>query len=452
MKPAVVILAAGKGKRMHSDRPKVLHRLADKPLVAHVVDKALTLKPEAIYMVYGHGGEQVRQALATLPIHWVQQTQQLGTGHAVAQAVPHIDDNTWVLVLLGDVPLIEAATLERLCQSVVPHSIGLLTVTLADAQGYGRIVRNAQGQVERIVEERDADTTIKNIKEINTGILIAQAHDLRRWLAALTTDNAQGEYYLTDIIERAVAEHFEIRTTMPNAVAEVMGVNDQRQLAELERYYQQQQVQRLLLNGVNVRDPARLDIRGQVQAGREVTIDVNVILEGQVTLGDRVSIGPYCLIRDAHIADDVQIFSHCVLESVSVAAHCRIGPFARLRPETQLAEHVHIGNFVEIKKSTVAQHSKINHLSYIGDATVGQAVNIGAGTITCNYDGVHKHQTSIGDRAFIGSDTQLVAPVTVGAGATIGAGSTITQDAPADTLTLSRVPQQTVPGWQPKKK
>jgi len=438
---------------MYSDLPKVLHCLAGQPLLSHVVTTALTLDPQQIYVVYGHGGEQVKQALTGQTIHWVQQIPQLGTGHAVAQAIPQIADDENVLILYGDVPLITSATLQQLITQTPQQNLGLLTVIFNNPQGYGRIVRDAQGQVQRIVEEKDADTLIKQIKEVNTGILLAPAKHLRRWLTQLKNDNVQHEYYLTDIIALAVTEGIAIQTRSPTAIEEVLGVNDRMQLAMLERYYQIQQVGRLMEQGVTVRDPARLDIRGTVQAGRDVVIDVNVIFEGHVTLGDRVTIGPHTIIRNTQIAQDVEILSHCVIEQATIGAGSRIGPFARIRPETQLAEQVHIGNFVEVKKSTVATGSKINHLSYIGDSDIGSRVNIGAGTITCNYDGANKHKTVIGDNAFIGSDTQFVAPVTIGAGATIGAGSTITKNAPADSLTVSRTKQQTIPGWQrPTKK
>ncbi|MDM8559303.1 bifunctional UDP-N-acetylglucosamine diphosphorylase/glucosamine-1-phosphate N-acetyltransferase GlmU [Candidatus Parabeggiatoa sp. HSG14] len=447
MKLSIIILAAGLGKRMYSDLPKVLHPLAEKPLIRHVIDTAHALKPDTIHVVYGHGGQQVRETLADIEVNWVEQPQQLGTGHAVAQVMPNIADDTMVLVLYGDVPLISLATLKILCTSSNANNLGILTVNLDNPYGYGRIVRNAQEQVECIVEEKDADTTIKSIKEVNTGILIAHATHLRQWLASLNNNNAQGEYYLTDIIALAVANNLPIFTHTTNNVYEVMGVNDRSQLATLERYYQIQQVNRLMLTGVTVRDPARIDIRGMVQTGQDVSIDVNVIFEGEIMLGNRVKIGPHTIIRNAKIGDDVEILSHCVIDNVVIGTGCKIGPFARLRPETVLAEQVHIGNFVEIKKSTVAQKTKINHLSYIGDSEVGSDVNIGAGTITCNYDGVHKHKTVIEDRAFIGSDTQLVAPVKVGAGATIGAGSTIVTNTPPDTLTLSRSPQKNIPSW-----
>ena len=452
-KLSIIILAAGLGKRMYSKLPKVLHKLAGKPLIRHVLDTAIALQPNSIHIVYGHGGEQVRAVIADTNINWAPQAQQLGTGHAVSQAMPNIADDAMVLVLCGDVPLTSPTTLQALSSQVDADSLGVLTVVLDNPYGYGRIVRNAQGQVERIVEEKDADINQQQIKEINTGIFIVPAAHLRRWLASLNNNNAQGEYYLTDIVALAVAENRAIHTSVTNDMYEVMGVNNRLQLATLERYYQTQQVNQLMLAGVTVHDPARLDIRGTVQAGHDVSIDVNVILEGEITLGHRVKIGPHTIIHNAKIGDDVEILSHCVIEDVVIGANCRIGPYARLRPATVLAEQVHIGNFVELKKSTVAQGSKINHLSYIGDSEIGSGVNIGAGTITCNYDGVNKHKTIIGDRAFIGSDTQFIAPVTVGAGATIGAGSTITQNAPAEALTVSRSPQETINGWQrPQKK
>jgi bifunctional UDP-N-acetylglucosamine pyrophosphorylase/glucosamine-1-phosphate N-acetyltransferase len=448
MKLSIVILAAGIGKRMSSDLPKVLHKLADKPLIRHVVNTALTLQPESIHIVYGHKGEQVRDALSDIDIDWVKQAQQLGTGHAVAQALPKIDDDAIVLVLCGDVPLINPKLLQKLCNSYQNNSFGVVTVELDNPYGYGRIVRNQQGKVLRIVEEKEADASIQAIKEINAGIFLIPAVYLRRWLGSLNNDNAQGEYYLTDVVDLAVQENRSIYTATTDNIYEVMGINDRIQLAKLERYYQTQQVEKLMLAGVTVLDPARLDIRGTIQTGRDVSIDINVILEGDIILGDRVKIGSNTIIRNAKIADNVEILANCVIEDVVIGAGCKIGPFARLRPEAKLAEDVHIGNFVEIKKSTVAQGSKINHLSYIGDSEVGSKVNIGAGTITCNYDGANKHKTIIGDRAFIGSDTQLVAPVTIAEGATIGAGSTITRDTLPETLTLSRVSQKTISGWQ----
>ena len=447
-KLSIIILAAGLGKRMYSQLPKVLHQLAGKPLLQHVLDTAITLQPDSIHVVYGHGGDQVRAMIADSGINWVKQAQQLGTGHAVAQAIPNITDDAMVLILCGDVPLIRPQTLQTLYLQVDANSLGILTICLDNPHGYGRIVRNKQGQVEHIIEEKDADSEHKLIQEINTGIFIVPAAHLRRWLTELKNDNAQGEYYLTDIVSSAVAENYPIHTTQASDKFEVMGINNRQQLATLERYYQMQQVNQLMLAGTTVLDPARLDIRGVVQTGHDVVLDVNVILAGEIKIGNRVKIGSNTVIRNAIIGDDVEILSHCVIEDVVIGAHCRIGPFARLRPETVLAEQVHVGNFVELKKSTVAEGSKINHLSYVGDSEVGSEVNIGAGTITCNYDGANKHKTIIGDRAFIGSDTQLVAPVTVGAGATIGAGSTITRNTPTDALTFSRARQESIAGWQ----
>lgn len=447
MKLSVVILAAGQGKRMRSAVPKVLHPLAEKPLLGHVLDTARALQPSGLYVVYGHGGEQVRAAITAEDIVWVEQAEQLGTGHALMQALPDIPDEHQVLVLYGDVPLIQAASLQHLLEQGAA-GLGLLTMHLSNPRGYGRIVRDTAGQVREIVEEKDADAATRAITEVNTGILTGGAGYFRRWLSNLSNDNAQGEYYLTDTIALAVAEKLPVATAQVAEPQEVQGVNNRVQLAELERYYQRRQAEQLMAAGVTLRDPARLDVRGKVETGIDCLLDVNVVLEGEVKLGARVRIGPHCVLRDVSIGDDTEILANSVLESAIIGAACRIGPFARIRPDTVLAERVHIGNFVELKKSQVAAGSKINHLSYIGDTEVGAQVNIGAGTITCNYDGANKHKTVIEDRAFIGSDTQLVAPVTVGAGATIGAGSTITRDTPEDTLTLSRSPQKSIKGWR----
>lgn len=444
----VIILAAGAGTRMRSRLPKVLHEVGGKPMVVHVIDTAHQLDARRVQVVYGHGGERVRAALADLDVGWVEQIEQLGTGHAVAQALPHVDANDVVLVLYGDVPLIMAETLRQVVAAARRDSLGLLTVTLDDPAGYGRILRDGQGRVVRIVEQKDASIDERRVREINTGILAVTGDNLEKWLAALDNNNAQGEYYLTDIIAMAVRDGVKIETVAPSSVQEVMGVNNRVQLAEMERHYQQRQAQRLMLAGVTLRDPARFDLRGELSTGTDVVIDVNVVIEGKVTLGNGVQIGAGVVIRNTTVGDDVEILPHCVIEDAVIGAGSRIGPFARIRPETHLAADVHIGNFVEIKKAEVGRGSKINHLSYVGDATVGANVNVGAGTITCNYDGANKHRTVIGDGAFIGSDTQLVAPVTVGAGATIGAGSTITRDAPPGELTLSRVPQQTRQGWK----
>lgn len=433
---------------MRSALPKVLHSLAGRPLLEHVIHTARQLQADNIHVVYGYGGRAVPQALAQLAVDWVEQAEQLGTGHAVGQAMPKIPDGDTVLVLYGDVPLISAATLQRLIAAVSDSSLGLLTVHQHDPRGYGRIVRNADKRVTHIVEEKDATSAERSISEINTGMIAAPAARMRSWLAKLGNNNAQKEYYLTDVIALAVQDGLVINTVEPDKVAETMGINNKAQLAELERYYQRQEAERLMLEGVTLLDPLRFDVRGELGVGQDVVIDVNVVIEGKVTLGNRVRIGPQVMIRNAIIGDDVEILPHCVIEDASIESGCRIGPFARIRPETKLAAGVHIGNFVEIKKSKVGAGSKINHLSYIGDAIVGREVNIGAGTITCNYDGANKHQTVIEDGAFIGSDTQLVAPVTVGAQATIGAGSTITQDVAPKVLAVSRVKQSTVPGWK----
>lgn len=443
----VIILAAGGGTRMRSALPKVLHPLGGRPLLEHVVATAFALNPARVHVVYGHGGAQVRARLDELDVDWVEQAEQLGTGHAVQQVMPAVAPEDTVLVLYGDVPLIEAATLQRLL-AAAGSGLALITAELADPAGYGRIVRDAAGNVRRIVEEKDAGEDERALREINTGFLAAPGGALRRWLDGLDNANAQGEYYLTDVIARAVAEGVAVRTVSPRAPEEILGVNNRQQLAALERCYQRRQADDLLLAGVTLLDPARFDLRGELAAGRDVVIDVGVVLEGRVALGDNVVVGPYSVIRNARVGAGTRIESHCVIEHADIGPDCRIGPYARLRPETAIAAGVHIGNFVEIKKSSVGSGSKINHLSYIGDTTVGREVNIGAGTITCNYDGANKHRTEIGDRAFIGSDTQLVAPVKIGAGATIGAGSTITRDAPPDELTLSRSKQETRRGWK----
>jgi len=448
MSLSIVILAAGQGTRMRSDLPKVLHTVAGQPLLAHVIATARGLEAGAIHVVYGHGGEQVRKTLTHLDVNWVLQAQQLGTGHAVAQALPAIADKDTVLVLYGDVPLTTAATLTPLLAHAQHGALGLLTAHLDNPQGYGRIVRDAQGAVARIVEQKDANETERRITEVNTGMLAVNAANLKRWIAQLDNRNAQGEFYLTDIIALAVRECVPVHTAQAGSIDEILGVNDRVQLADLERRYQQREAARLMRDGVSLRDPLRFDLRGELTVGRDVVIDINVIIEGKVHLGDRVHIGPNTLLHEVDIAADTQVFSHCVIEQARIGARCRIGPFARIRPETALADDVHIGNFVEIKKSQVGDGSKINHLSYVGDSDVGQRVNIGAGTITCNYDGANKHRTVIEDDVFIGSDTQLIAPVTVGKGATLGAGTTLTRDAPAGELTLARAGQKTIAGWK----
>ncbi len=428
----VVILAAGQGKRMRSDLPKVLHPIAGKPMLAHVLDTARALVPAQVCVVYGHGGEQVRTALLAPELAWALQEPQLGTGHAVLQALPHLDavPPAPTLVLYGDVPLIRATTLRRLIEVAGDDKLALLTAHLDNPHGYGRIVR-IDGQVTRIVEEKDADDAERAIREINTGILVAPGAALARWLPQLGNRNAQGEYYLTDIVAMAVAEGMDVVTAHPDAHWETEGVNSKTQLAMLERIHQRNIAETLMEQGVTLADPARIDVRGELLCGRDVFIDVNCVFEGRVVLGDGVRINPNCVIQDAVVGP----------QSI-------IGPFARLRPGATLAEDVHIGNFVEVKNSTIAAHSKANHLAYIGDATVGSRVNVGAGTITCNYDGANKFRTVIEDDVFIGSDTQLVAPVTVGKGATLGAGTTLTRDAPPDQLTVSRPKQISIAGWK----
>lgn len=447
-KLSIIILAAGQGTRMKSDLPKVLHEIGGRPLLEHVVLSATRLAPDQIHIVFGHGGELVRKKLAHLNVNWVPQTQQLGTGHAVSQAIEQVPDDHVTMILYGDVPLISEATLQSLAQGVVGDALALVTCELAQPFGYGRIIRDAAGRVLKIVEEKDASDNQRTICEINAGFIAAPTHLLRNWLAAVDNNNAKREYYLTDVIAKAAAQGVEINTVVAVTEAEILGVNTKAQLAELEREYQWRYAQQLMKQGVTLRDPRRIDVRGEVIAGKDVVIDVNVVFEGRVELGDRVTIAPNNVLRDASIGSDVSIKPNCVIEDARIGNGCEIGPFARIRPATVLDERVHIGNFVEIKKSDVGARSKINHLSYVGDATIGSGVNVGAGTITCNYDGANKYKTIIGDNAFIGSDTQLIAPVEVGAGATIGAGSTITQHAPADQLTLSRVKQTTVKSWK----
>ncbi len=449
----IIILAAGEGSRMRSAIPKVLHKLGGIPLLGHVLQTSHSLSAERVVVVYGHGGEQVRAALNEPDVVWVEQAEQLGTGHAVLQGIPYLAKDDTVLILYGDVPLTSAHTLQRLVSRVDDNSLALLTADLEDPSGYGRIVRDERRQVTRIVEDKDASDEQRSISEINTGILAVKAALLGECLSAIKNDNAQGEYYLTDIIAMAVEKGVSIVTESPDSIDEIIGVNNRVQLAALERSFQQTQAERLMMSGVTLYDPARFDLRGRLQAGSDVVIDVNVVLEGEVVLGDRVQIGANVIIKDASIGDDVVIRSNCVIEGAVIGHSCQLGPFARVRPETVCREEVRIGNFVEVKKSTIGSGSKINHLSYVGDSTVGREVNIGAGTITCNYDGANKHQTDIGDNVFIGSNTQIIAPVKIGAGATIGAGSTITRDVPGDELTLSRAPQETLKGWvRPAKK
>ncbi len=443
----VVILAAGQGTRMRSKLPKVLQPLGSRPLLTHVAETALQFEPARVHVVYGHGGERVQERVGYLPVNWVEQAEQKGTGHAVQQAMPHIPDNAQVLVLYGDVPLTTLATMRALVQAA-GAGVALLTIELQNPAGYGRILRDASGRITGIVEHKDANETQRALREVNTGLLCCPARALRGWLARLKNDNVQGEYYLTDIIALAVADSIPVTGVTTRDEHEVAGVNDRAQLAELERVYQRRQADALMKRGLMLKDPARFDLRGSLDFGRDVSIDVNVVIEGEVKLGDDVTIGPYCWLRDCEIGNSSHVHPHSVLDRAKLGEHCHVGPFARLRPGTELADYARIGNFVEVKKSTIGAGSKINHLAYVGDTQVGSEVNIGAGVITCNYDGASKHQTFIGDGAFIGSDVQLVAPVAVGAGATIGAGSTITKDAPPEKLTLSRAKQTTLDNWQ----
>jgi len=444
---------------MKSDLPKVLQPLAGKPLLRHVIDTATALQPQSLQVVYGHGGEQVRAALgaaiaASAAKHsWVLQAEQKGTGHAVQQALPHLQDGDLALVLYGDVPLIRAETLRELLALAGPDAMSLLTVMLDDPSGYGRIVRDAEGRVRSIVEQKDASADERRIREGNTGVMAVPVRHLRRWLGRLSNHNAQGEYYLTDIIAMAVADGVEVTPLVAPTVAEVLGVNDKLQLAELEAEHRRLCARDLMRAGVTLADPARIDLRGSLATGRDVFIDVNVVFEGQVVLGDRVRVGPGCVLRDCEIAADVQINAHCVIEQASVGPQSIIGPFARLRPGARLADEVHIGNFVEVKNSSLDSGAKANHLAYVGDATVGARVNIGAGTIIANYDGANKHHTVIGADAHTGSNSVLVAPITVGEGATVGAGSTVSKHVPAGKLTVARARQVTLEGWQrPQKK
>jgi bifunctional UDP-N-acetylglucosamine pyrophosphorylase/glucosamine-1-phosphate N-acetyltransferase len=443
----ILILAAGKGTRMRSDLPKVLHKLAGKPLLGHVVDTAHALGAARTCVVYGFGGELVPQAMADDKLTFVLQAEQQGTGHAVKQALPKLADDSVTLVLYGDVPLTHVSTLEPLVTAAKAGKLGLLTVTLAHPDGYGRIVRE-NGSVTRIVEHKDATLAERAIQEVNTGILAVATRHLKQWIDTLKNDNTQGEYYLTDIIALAVRDGVTVETHQPAFEWEVLGVNSKAQLAELERIHQNEIARALLNAGVTLYDPARFDVRGTLACGRDVVIDVNCVFEGQVSLGDGVQVGANCVLRNVTVAAGTRIDAFTLIDDAEIGEANRLGPFSRIRPGTRLARDVHVGNFVEIKNSQIDDGSKVNHLSYVGDTTMGKRVNIGAGTITCNYDGAYKHRTVIEDEVFVGSDTQLVAPVTVGRGATLGAGTTLTKDAPAGELTLSRAKQVTLQGWK----
>lgn len=451
---SVIILAAGKGKRMVSQTAKVLHPLGGIPLLTRVVQTARALAADDIHVVYGNEGEAVRGALSDLPVNWVEQPEQLGTGHAVLQALPFCKDTHQVLVLYADVPLISVITLQTLLKSAPENGLGLIVAELPDPTGFGRIVRDAKGEITCIVEHKDASAHQLKICEINTGIMTASAAHFKKWLPRLQNSNQQKEYYLTDAVSLAVTDGLPVSGIKVHNREEVQGINDRWELIQLERHYQREFAKKLALSGVTIRDPDRLDVRGEdVQIGQDVVLDVNVILEGKIRIGNRCTIGPNVYLKDVTIADDVVIHANSVIEGATIHNHCQVGPFARIRPETVLEENAKVGNFVEMKKTTLGVGSKAPHLTYLGDATIGKNVNVGAGTITCNYDGANKSPTIIEDEAFIGSNSSLVAPVTIGKGATIGAGSTITQSAPADQLTLTRAPQKSVAGWKrPKKK
>jgi len=448
----VVILAAGQGKRMHSDVPKVAHALAGRPLLAHVIESARSLDPQRLCIVVGHGAQLVRERVTAPGASWALQARQLGTGHAVMQAIPSLAPGGTVLVLYGDVPLIAPNTLRLLVEAAGGGKLAILTQDLENPKGYGRIVRDASGRVARIVEEKDADVKERAIREVNTGIIAAPRELLEKWLSRLSNDNAQGEYYLTDIVAAAVADGVTVEVRQPAGAHECLGVNSKSDLAALERRFQMNKAESLLESGVTLADPARIDVRGELSCGRDVSIDVNCIFEGKVVLGDGVRVGANCILRDVTIGAGTEVKPFSLLEEASIGNNARIGPYARIRPGTELADEVHIGNFVEVKASRIAARSKANHLAYVGDSTVGADVNIGAGTITCNYDGANKHRTVIEDDVHIGSDVQLVAPVTVGKGATIGAGATITKDVPPGGLTLTEKKQVSKPDWQRPRK
>ena len=443
----VTILAAGVGSRMHSNKPKVLQTLAGVTLLEYLLRTADSLKPEGIHLIVGHGSEMVRSAVAhRSDVNCVLQSEQLGTGHAMQQVMPFLQDTGRVLVLLGDCPLIEPSTLKNLCDTSA--DLALLTVEMNDPFGYGRIVRDSSGKVKAIVEEKDATSAEKQIREVNTGVMVADVELLKKWLHQLSDNNTQSEFLLTDIVEHANAGDSKVMACQTDYPLEVTGINNYVQLAELERALQKQQATDLMLQGVQIMDPNRLDIRGEVKAAQGVVIDINVILEGEVELGENVSIGPNCVIKDSIIEAGSEVRANTLIDGAFIGAGCIVGPFARLRPGAELADSVHIGNFVEVKKSRLGKGTKANHLAYVGDATIGAEVNVGAGAITCNYDGVNKHQTVIGDRTFIGTNSSLVAPLDIGAGSTVGAGSTITKDVDPDSLAVSRAKQVTVSNWQ----
>jgi bifunctional UDP-N-acetylglucosamine pyrophosphorylase/glucosamine-1-phosphate N-acetyltransferase len=452
MSLSIIILAAGQGTRMYSGKPKVLHQLAGKSLLEHVHHTASMLETRGIHIIYGYGGDQLIEEHPHLDVDWVEQAEQLGTGHAVKQALPNIPDKDLVLVLYGDVPLITNETLSDLVNAAEETTFSLLTTFVEDPRGYGRIVRNENDEVSRVVEEKDASNDEKKIREINTGMMVANGKALKQWVEKLEDKNSQSEYYLTDVIEMAVNDGIKVNTVQPHSEVEIRGVNDRAQLSELERYYQLIQAHQLMRRGITIMDPVRFDLRGDLEIDSDCYIDINVILEGRLKIGSGVRIGANCIIKDSVIDDDVEILPNSVIENSVIGKACRIGPFARIRPESVLNENVHVGNFVEIKKTVIGNGSKVNHLSYIGDSEIGTDTNVGAGVITCNYDGANKHKTIIGDNVFIGSDVQLVAPVSVSSGATIAAGTTITKDVAENELAISRAPQKSMPDWKRPKK
>ena len=438
---------------MRSELPKVLHPLAGKTLLEHVYVAASRLKHRQIHVVYGYGGKRVQEALPDLDVNWIEQKEQLGTGHAVQQAIGAVPDMDSILVLYGDVPLITYETLQKLVEAAQSGGFSLLTCYIDDPAGYGRIIRDDKGDILRIVEDREAVGDELSVCEINTGMMVVGAKLLKKWLETLKNNNIQGEYYLTDIVQKAVEDKINITTVNPESVTEIRGINTRIHLAEMERYYQYIQAHHLMRLGVTLMDPARFDLRGDLETGKDIVIDVNVVIEGSVSIGNGVNIGPNCYINNSDIADGVSILPNCVIDNAVIGKNCRIGPFSRIRPQTRLAEDAHVGNFVELKNAEIGRHSKVNHLSYIGDSEVGEKVNIGAGTITCNYDGADKHKTIIGDNVFVGSDTQLVAPVRIGEGATIGAGTTVTKDVAPGVLTHNEVKSRVVENWKrPTKK
>lgn len=445
---SVVVLAAGQGKRMRSGKPKVLQPLAGRPMLAHVLEKARALGAHSIHVVWGHGGDEVRAAFPEPDINWHEQAEQLGTGHAVEQALPSIPDGNAVLVLCGDVPLVETSALEGLVDAADNGALGLLTAYLEEPEGYGRIIRDLAGSPVEIVEHKDANDEQRQVNEINTGLLAAPAAQLRGWISRLDSSNAQGEYYLTDICALAVSDKVPVTAVQIDDATEALGINDKLQLAEAERILQKRIAASLLRAGVTIMDPSRIDVRGQLEAGTDVVIDINAVFVGKVVLGDGCRIGPNVLVRDSSIGAGTAVHANSVVVESVIGANCQIGPFARLRPGSELADAAKVGNFVETKKAKIGAGSKVNHLSYVGDATIGANVNIGAGTITCNYDGVNKHQTTIGDNVFVGSGVNLVAPIEIGSGATIGAGSTLTKNAPAEELSIARSRQASIAGWK----